>query len=84
MLYLWGAFVAHGIGRAVLGGSLKTLNMRPAHSICPEPLWKLMCDCWRWDPGRRPSMDEIVYRLQHLDLVDYDSPLVEEYEGGKD
>ncbi|CAE7191127.1 unnamed protein product [Rhizoctonia solani] len=32
----------------------------------PEEMWELLMECWRADPEERPSMDEVVTRLEQI------------------
>lgn len=36
-------------------------------SECPEPLGKLMQECWRAEPKERPTCDEIYERLTNIE-----------------
>ena len=33
---------------------------------CNEAMYKLMLECWNWDPKDRPLFDQII---QHLELM---------------
>lgn len=44
-----------------------TQKIRPSvPSSCPSGWARLMVDCWAEDPEARPSFDEVIQRLQHL------------------
>lgn len=33
---------------------------------CPAAVYKLMRDCWEWNPAKRPTFYDIHDRLEHM------------------
>jgi hypothetical protein len=55
---------------------------RLSGEMLPEPddahpeLWKLILDCWVSDPLTRPSIDQVLDRLENLQIASPESPIV--------
>ncbi|XP_050426861.1 tyrosine-protein kinase receptor-like [Adelges cooleyi] len=47
---------------------------------CPEPVFKLMCICWRTNPGSRPTFETILKRIrlfmQDPTIINFKQPVV--------
>jgi hypothetical protein len=39
-------------------------------SSCPQELSELVKECWQMNPEQRPSIDDLVNRLEHLQKRD--------------
>ena len=37
---------------------------RPTHSDLPDFLWHIMVDCWQFEPTDRPSISEVLERVE--------------------
>ena len=44
----------------------------PCPTRCPEPLYKIMLDCWEEDPNQRPSFEALQYRLGEYFVITAD------------
>ena len=38
---------------------------------CNDEMYKLMLDCWHWNPNNRPMFDEIVKRLELMHKCEF-------------
>jgi len=53
--------------QAALAITRGTRLARPeSHELLDDETWSIMCDCWRTDPGERPTIDEVTRRVQQV------------------
>lgn len=49
----------------------KSTPSRPQGALFSDELWRILTDCWRFEPDGRPSMEEVIHKL---DMIVLESP----------
>lgn len=57
---------------AIKSGQIpQRVDYPPFEQYCPQPdmMWALLQKCWAMDPRQRPTIDEVVAELEHIEKV---------------
>lgn len=63
-ILMYGIKPFQGVKNNDVIGKIENGERLPLPLDCPPSLYNLMCQCWSYEPSKRPSFSDIKIRLQ--------------------